>query len=331
MECYLKKIVLKWKLSLIIPILYFLLIPSVYADDVGRGGFAGSFLRMGLGARALGMGGCGAAIPVDGYTTYYNPAGLVYLNGHEVTATLTSMALDRRLYYVGYAQSFDPRGKGMMRGGFSAGWLSAGVVNIDARDFSGNDIGTLSSHEHCFYFGFALNPFPFISVGLNSKLVYQRFPEITDQNEAVSGVGFGFDVGIMVKPLNRLTIGLTVQDLRTKYTWDTQKLFERGSQTVNPFLKVLRAGASYDSLFQRVTLAFDLVKVEYLPWEYRAGLQVELIQALVFRGGLRHGQLTFGGGYRFTVKFVDIQLDYAYVSDPVAPRSNHIFSWIFSF
>jgi hypothetical protein len=48
--------------------------------DTGRGGYAGSFLRIGLGARAMAMGGGSAAILNDAYSAYYNPAGLGYLN-----------------------------------------------------------------------------------------------------------------------------------------------------------------------------------------------------------------------------------------------------------
>ncbi len=38
-----------------------------------NGGFAGAFLRMGLGARAVAMGNSGVARPMDGFALYYNP------------------------------------------------------------------------------------------------------------------------------------------------------------------------------------------------------------------------------------------------------------------
>jgi hypothetical protein len=305
--------------------------PPSFSEEVGRGGYAGSFLRMGLGARGLAMGGGSVALTDDGYVTYYNPAGLVFLPGHWFTATLNTMALDRRLIYVGYAQSIGGPEKGFLRGGFSAGWVCAGVTNIDARDLNGNDIGSLSNWEHCFFFSFALNPAPPVSIGVSGKLLYNRFPGITDDEEAISARGFGFDIGVIVRPFRFLTLGLTVKDLRSKYTWDTQELWERGTQTVDQFPRIIRGGVSASLLSNRMIVAFDLEKVEYWPWRYLVGLEAEGYRGIFLRGGIRSGEITAGAGYRYKLANKTIHLDYAYVPDPVAPRANHVFTWSFVF
>lgn len=307
------------------------MVGSGFADDVGRGGYAGSFLRMGLGARGMGMGGGLVTLVDDGYVTYYNPAGLVFLPGRWFTATLNSMALDRRLHYLGYAQAIGGQKKGLIQGGFSAGWLCAGVDNIDARDFSGKDIGSLSSWEHCFFFSFALNPAPPIAFGFNGKLLYHRFPGITDEGDALSAVGFGFDIGVIVRPTEYLTLGFTVRDLRSRYTWDSQKLYERGTQTVDSFPRIFRGGMSVKVLSNRLIVGFDLEKVEFMPWKSIIGLEVEGYKGVFLRGGLKGRDMTFGVGYRYLIAGKSIQMDYAYVPDPVAPRSNHVFTWSFVF
>jgi len=278
------------------------------------------------------MGGGSVALVDDGYATYYNPAGLVFLDGHWFTATLNSMALDRRLFYVGYAQGVGGK-KGLVRGGFSAGWLCAGVDKIDARDFNGNDTGSLSSWEHCFFFSFALNPASPFSVGFSGKLLYNRFPGITDEGESLSAVGFGFDVGFIFRPVRFFTLGFTVRDLRSKYAWEnTQKLWpEQGSQRVDSFPRIVRGGMALKALSDRITVTFDLEKVEYWPLGYVVGIEVEGYRGVFLRGGVGDGELAFGAGYRLTGPGKFIQLDYGFVPDGVAPRGSHVFTWSFVF
>ena len=327
-----KHVALKSMLSFIIVALFFCSNHRMsFADDVGRGGYAGAFLRMGLGARGMGMGGGSVALADDGYVAYYNPAGLVFLTGRWITANLNSMALDRRLMYVGYAQSIGSDKKGLLQGGFSAGWLCAGVDNIDARDFNGNDIGSLSNWEHCFFFSFALNPAPAISIGMSGKLLYNRFPGIKDNGDALTAKGFGFDIGIIVRPIRHLTLGLTIRDLRSRYTWDSQELYERGTQSVDQFPRIIRGGMAWRLLSNRMIVGLDLEKIETFPLGYGLGLEVEGYRGIFLRGGLRNGELTFGAGYRHNLLGKNIHLDYAFVPDPVAPSGNHVFTWSFVF
>ena len=325
--------IVRWGLEVVVGLWCVLgFVQTGFSDEVGRGGYAGSFLRMGLGARAMAMGGGSVALVDDGYATYYNPAGLVSLEGHWFTTTLHSMALDRRLLYAGYAQAVGGK-RGLMRGGFSAGWLCAGVDEIDARDFNGNDTGTLSSWEHCFFFSFALQPTSSLSIGLSGKLLYHRFPGITDGGESLSATGLGFDIGLVFEPVRFLSLGLTVKDLRSRYTWEnTEKLWpEEGSQTVDTFPRVVRGGVAVRGLSNRVVGTFDLEKVEYRPLGYRIGVQVEGYRGVFLRGGVLDGDPTFGTGYRMAGLGKFIQLDYGFVPDPVAPRGNHVFTWSFVF
>ena len=94
-----------------------------WAGSVGRGGYAGAYQGMGLGARAMAMGGGSAALADDGYGFFYNPAGLVFLQGRHLTTSLKSMALDRRLYHLGYAQAVGGGKRGLPRAGLAVGWI----------------------------------------------------------------------------------------------------------------------------------------------------------------------------------------------------------------
>jgi|GEM_PF-92953 len=312
----------------IVLLLLFILPLSLFGQNVGRGGMAGSFMRMGLGARALAMGGAGTSISGDAYAIYYNPAGIAHLENPNATTSLNNMSLDRRITFLGYAQSISNK-EGLLQGGFGVGWLSSSVDHIDARDFSGNDIGSLSVGEHCFYFCFGLRPASVLSIGISGKLLYNRFPEITQKDESLSAVGFGFDMGFLLTPFSNLSIGFVVQDLRSRYTWDSQKMYERGTQTVDQFPKVLRVGLSYFISQYHILVSTDMQKIENMPYLFHFGAQWEVIENAFLRCGLRDSNLTLGAGYRFQVANHFFVLDYGFIPDSITPSPTHIFTCSF--
>jgi hypothetical protein len=253
----------------------------------------------------------------------------VFLDGKWVTLDARLMALDRSQFFAGYAQSLgreNSDGKRRLRAGFSAAWLASTIGNIDGRDFEGRSIGTFSSWEHCFFFSFALNPSPQVAFGLSGKLLYNRFPGITDKKEAMTGTGFGFDVGLMLRPLSNVTVGLILRDLRSGYTWDSQKMYERGTQTIDPFPKSVRVGVAVLPI-NRLLVAADVEKIDGYPYSLALGGEYECLPGVIVRSGIKKGEPTFGFGYRFRGLGRFIRLDYAFAPEPVAPSPSHVFTW----
>jgi hypothetical protein len=365
---------------------FFLDVLNVRASDAGRGGQAGAFLRLGAGARAMAMGGGTSALADDATAGYYNPAGLAFLEGKHVGFTLNSMALDRTLSCAGYAQSFgttrtetrnyrpdfgpigehdtDPETdtatatdgdsvavsagqRKPMQAGFSIAWLGAGVDDIDGRDYDGNHTRKYSNWENAFYFSFAIKPNSVLSLGFSAKLLWSTFPRLTDTGKAMSATGLGFDLGAMVRPVPSVTLGVSIHDLRSRYTWDSQKMYERGSQTIARFPVGFSAGAAWRGFSGRIlaTAGMEQYKTvlengsRFEPAALSAGIQAEPVRGVFVRAGIRggmqgglrsgprDGELTFGLGVSRTVFSKRTELDYAFVPDPVAPRGNHVFSW----
>lgn len=303
--------------------------------EVGRGGYAGSFLRLGLGARAMGMGNVSVAHADDGCCGYYNPANLVFLENRWLTTSMRSMSLDRKIYFIGYGQPLGERDplmqkEGALRGGFSLAWLCGGVGNIDARDYNGEDIGTLSNWEHAFFFSFAINPAPAFALGFNGKVLLNRIPDITDENKAISATGFGFDFGLIFRPNPLFTVGLTFKDIRSRYTWDTQDLWEKGTQTVDQFPRVFRLGLAWKIFNERLILAGDIEQVKYRPRTFQGGVQWMGFKSLFLRTGFQQERLNFGAGLRIHSLGQTVQIDYGYIPDPVTPHDSHVLtcSWI---
>lgn len=306
-----------------------MIVSNASAGDGGRGGDAGAFLRMGLDARSLALGGSTPALFGDGYALYANPAGLVYLNGRWGGASLRSMSLDRRLTYLGYAQSIGPETSepGQMRGGLGLGWISSGVSDIDGRDFSGQHTEMLWAGEHAFCFGFALRPHPKMAIGVTGKLVYSRMGGVQDDGGALSARGFGFDLGVMLRPFENLTLGAVVKDLRTAYTWDTQEIYDMGTQTVDHFPTRAELGLAWTHRPLGLLLSLGAEKIDLRPWQVHGGVAYQLMKMATLRAGLRYGKPAFGFGIKLVKGHAHILLDYALVTDSVAPSPDHLISW----
>ncbi|MBN2417044.1 hypothetical protein JXO52_14485 [bacterium] len=303
----------------------------LFGDETGRAGAAGAYMRMGVGARALGMGGGSVAVVNGGVTACYNPANLSFLTGHWLNGSLHTMSLDRRITYLGYAQPLKGDRPGKLSGGFSVGWLSAGVGDIDGRDFSGTHTGMMTASEHAYFFSFAFNPFRPVSIGVNTKLLNYRLPDVYGDGSLLSAVGFGFDIGISVRPLETVALGVTVRDIRSGYTWDTENVYDLRTQTRNDFPVVIRAGAAWSLLGGRVLAAGDIEKVDLYPWRFLGGVEAGPFQGAFIRAGYRYGTLTLGAGYERAIDDFMMRLDYAFAAEAVAPGASHLISWSLSF
>ncbi len=321
------------KLSMRLAVIITISCGLLYAEEPGRGGDAGAFLRMGLGARYMGMGGQAVALMTDGLSLYHNPAGLVFINGRWGGATLRTMSLDRKLTFLGYGQSIgsDISKKGALQGGFALGWIASGVSNIDGRDFSGQHTDMLWAGEHAFCFGFALQPDPHLAIGVTGKLVYSRLGGVQDDDGALTAKGFGFDLGIMVRPTDWFTIGATIKDLRTAYTWDTQEIYKMGTQSVAQFPRRIEVGSACKIDRWKVLATAGIEKIEYRPWRFHAGCEWQVIDILSLRSGLRDGLPAFGLGFILRRGDNVIMLDYALATSDIAPSPDHLISWSIRF
>src|SRR5271157_5990169 len=102
----------------LVAVVFTLFAISLYADE-----YAGESLAIGVGARALGMGGAFVAVADDASTSYWNPAGLVNVKGVEVSDVKLTQSfnnqIDTKYTYVNlvYNVSNDV-------GAFGVAWLN---------------------------------------------------------------------------------------------------------------------------------------------------------------------------------------------------------------
>ena len=100
------------KYLLIFIIIFIPLTSSNSQTTIGK--FAGEFLAIGVGGRALGMGGAFTALANDVTAGYYNPAGLIHLNYPQIS--IMHDARFGNLVNYDYAAGAIPYGKDMTFG-----------------------------------------------------------------------------------------------------------------------------------------------------------------------------------------------------------------------
>lgn len=301
-----------------------LLLMNVFIASANPGtdpnaGYAGAFLRMGLGARAIGMGNAGAAVASDGFAPYYNPAGLPYLEKRHLAVTYYFLSLDRQFHYAGFSIPIKPTA------GLSVVWTHAGVDNIQGRTFTGEADEVYETGEDVIYLSFANRFHPRFSVGLSFKIhSYNLLPEL-------KGKGLGFDFGIMLKPIDQITVGLQFKDISSSYTWNTQEIFERGSNYTDRFPQCLKVGIALQQS-KNLLFAGDFEVSDKERYKVYIGCEYMYKDIIFIRTGLNDISPTFGVGLFYSFfGDSDTHLDYSMSQGMVGEGITHIFSWEFLF
>ena len=274
----------------------FFLTPLLAYSIGGEGGYAGAYLRIGAGARPLGMGGAFTALSDDATASYWNAAGLGQVEDPQVALMYSLMSMDRMLNLATYVQPL----KGI--GTFSIGWLNYGVFDIDGRDMTGNPTGNFSDSENAFSASFGKGLSPALFVGGSFKFLYHKLA-------SQQAKGFGFDVGAMLKLGDNIRIGGKIQDIASKIKWDTESNLEEDFPTVTRF------GVCITPKKLPVKISADVEKNSKQDARYHIGAEYWVIPSVAVRLGYDRDHITVGASAIIPISSVNLQLDYAFAPD----------------
>ncbi len=259
------------------------------------------FLKSGLGARALGMGGTFAAICDDATAAVWNPAGLSQVDTRQA-AMMYSNEFDMDIYlnYVGYVQPVSYFGSF----GFTYAQLNTGFVPVTTtKDAYGRPIieRYMSNNESAFVLTWAKDMARRkASIGINVKFLSQTF----DDNH---GRGVDLDLGFLFKPTDNFSMGITFQDfLIGKMNWDG--VDDNMALTVKTGI----AGKFFNN---RVVVGLDADFGQHRPVMWHIGSEYNLNKNFSLRFGSDDGHLTGGT----SIKMKNWIFDYAYQDHDLGP------------
>lgn len=306
-------------------------------DAAAQGGYADVLLRMGIGSRSEAMGRAYTAVIGNPESAYYNPASTTLMEKRVVDLSIRALSLDRSYAYAGFSTALHPggkeskSGKGPLGGGLALSWIHAAVSDIDGRDFDGQKFGTFSNNQNIFNFTFGLRVSRRMALGLTTRLLWNRFPALGEDDATISSRAFGIDLGALINLTDGVWLGGVFKNINAKFTWDSSELYDRGTSTTDRFPKMWRIGLSTTRLWPKTVLAVDLESSDKQDPRLYVGGDAEVADGVHLRAGLRAGTPTFGAAYRFKLGSRMTELHYAFVAQPEEARSEHIFSWSFIF
>ena len=250
------------------------------------------YLRQGAGARALAMGGASAAVANDATATVWNVAGLSRVKSTSIASMYNAKdQLDRRHNFLALAQTIQNVGT------FGLAWINAGVSGIERYSSADVHEGTFDSSDNAFLLSYGAIFQP-VRLGGGIKILSQKIDPQLDE----TSMGFGgLDIGILADPIDRATVGLTIQNVFGKI----------GDASV-PIQ--LRMGTALRLLpEENLVLAVDLdkafVDLEGQTAVLRMGAEYWAAKLIGFRLGVT-SEKEFSAGLGVSIS--DISLDYAY-------------------
>ncbi len=332
-----------WRLKFVVCSLLFVLCSSAFAAK-----YAGEFLNIGVGARAVGMGGAVTAYIDDGTSFYWNPAGTSYLAGPQATVMYADL-------WDGLA-NYSIAGLALPVSGavFSVNWVRLGVPDIQQhRDYDqlmqlpdslrfveidgeriyynsvqeyllatgANPQGTFSDNESAIFLNFAkLNKFSVdlgwsyfqlpleLPIGANLKIVNQSLGGKTGQ-------GIGGDFGAQLR--------FKTQDVFWEqwkctigygFNWQdmTRTAVDWGEGNQDAVPSTFRNGVFVTQKLpgkdNDITACLDYEH----RWDpvYHWGLEYRMAKTLFLRGGFWGDEWTAGAG----LSLWRANVDYAYLS-----------------
>ena len=289
-------------------------LPGTMQGGEESGGYAGSFLEWGAGARAISLGKSFTAIANDGTALYWNPAGLTQISSRELSATHALIFEDRSQNFLAFTFP-------LSRFSLSAGWLRFGVSDIQERGTTGELTGTFDDSENVFMLGSGYNLLALPSFKLNLGVTAKYFYHSLHSYHAS---GAGVDLGVLsyvhlTGLVDRIGVGITAQNLGAGLKWNTESNHE------DDLPASFRVGTAVMIKPVPFKLALDLDKREKQDLRIHAGAEY-WISMLALRAGWNHDRLTAGTGLVLKLARYGVIIDYGFTTDDVADKPLHFFS-----
>jgi hypothetical protein len=291
-----------------------LLVP-VAADAADPGDAGALFLRLGVGARAAGMGEAYTGVAEDATTVFWNPGAMAAVQGTNVTLSHVEYFYTIRLEQAAVTHETQ---WGTM------GFLFSGLFMDDLDRYedtpSSTSLGTFGAYDVSFAVAFSRYIVPNVSVGLSVKPVYQRIDEL-------SASGLAFDAGIYhTSRIRGVKLAAVVANIGAPLKYDVEEF---------ALPRYVKVGASWerevDALEGRVLIAFDAMFPNDDDMRQHIGGEYSYRRMVAVRAGYKGGYDSVGPTFGLGVNYRDMAIDYAFLPADNDLGNNHRFGLGFSF
>lgn len=282
------------------------LAPHAAHAAAGETGFAS--LKLGVGARPMGLGSAYVALADDPTATYWNVAGLGSVRSTQITVMHNEWIQDFRQEYAAVGA---PLGKGAV--GFAlTGFYTS---ELEGRDDVGNVTRNFGFNDITMTAGYG-RP---LAAGLDGGVAVRYLREMIDETDATT---LAFDLGARYRLRDTgLTFGAAAQNIGGKPKFDTESF---------DIPTTLRFGAALsrplESLRSRGTISTEVRKSKAEDARFHVGGELAYKERLALRVGGKFGydaeDLSFGIG----ISQKRLRFDYALVPLSSDLGTAHFFS-----
>jgi len=262
------------------------------AQQFAKVGTAGTqFLKIGTGARNVGLGNACVAVVDDASAVFWNPGGLAKVKNYSVMLSHIQWFADIQLNAVSVAKTLPDIGTI----GLSALFLGSGDMDITTYQFQEGTGETFSKNDMMVGVSFSRYLTDKFSFGGTLKYIREDYGTInahTNDEEITSALAF--DVGAVYQTgLKSLRMGIAIQN------------FGPEMQIPGKYKDII----GYDSKIQEyVTEPEENYRPYHIPLLFRAGIAIEIMETtnnkITLAGDLVHlndnvEQVNLGGEYWF--------------------------------
>ncbi|MCG2726678.1 MAG: PorV/PorQ family protein [Elusimicrobia bacterium] len=255
-----------------------------------------SFLKIGIGARAAGLGNAFTAISDDATAMYWNPAGLVQLTGPQLLMTHTKWIADTNHNFIGYSGP-------MKNGVIGAGIIYLSQGSMEGRDDAGQKTNNFAARDMAVTVSYGNMISKTANYGVNVKLIRQQIA-----NEKADGIAI--DLGLMKHFKNSpIALGISIQNVGSKMKFVSQSYDLPLSMNI---------GTSYN--IGGIMIAMDIKRQIYEKnTRLSIGSEYMLMPTLALRTGYLMSDESYGInnlsglGVGIGIRALGLQTDYSFM------------------
>lgn len=273
------------KLFQIFLVLTVLIIGFTNQTAKAQGDAAVAFLLLAPDSRAGGLGESGVALADNANAVFWNPAGIAFLKGSEVSFThanwLPQFNLDLFYEYATFRQYFPS-----LNGSLFASITYMNFGEIARTTSIGPDVvETFKSFDAALTLGYATKVSPSLGVGGNFRIIHSRLSPKGTELEQGSGVAttVSFDVAMLYRPQNlylpligdfsrRFSFGMNLSNLGPKIYYIDQAQADPIPTNLKTGIALKLLDVQYNSL--TYTLDFNKLLVHKRVRDTVAGIDI---------------------------------------------------------